>query len=125
MQQRREADCWGSSAGGARPELRARFPISPGDVLLDGDYRIDPVAEGLNFPSSLTFDDRGRLYVAEGGFSCGDVVDEEKGRILQVSEGGRFERDSQRISPTYNLHHMPGGVVLRGRGWISRSHNAS
>src|SRR5690606_32253146 len=46
-------------------------PLWPGDITLEPGYTIEAVAAGLTFPSDLTFDDRGRLYVAEAGLALG------------------------------------------------------
>src|SRR5690606_9090478 len=46
-------------------------PLWTGDITLEPGYTIEAVAAGLTFPSDLTFDDRGRLYVAEAGVDLG------------------------------------------------------
>lgn len=50
--------------------------------------KIDKVAEGLTYPTSVAWDDDGNLYVAEAG---GTFLDEEdaSARILRVEENGR------------------------------------
>ncbi|HEV7265205.1 MAG TPA: hypothetical protein VGN83_09830 [Falsiroseomonas sp.] len=56
-------------------------------IRLAPGYRIERVAGGLSFPTSLTWDDQGRLHVAEAG---GGLEPEQLAppRILRVEEGG-------------------------------------
>lgn len=57
--------------------------------LPDG-FRIEKVVDGLNFPTSLAWDDQGRMYVAEAG---GALYPEQKEaiRILRVEPGNATE----------------------------------
>ena len=43
--------------------------FEPVDVALPEGYRIELVAEGLTFPTGVTFDDHGSVYVVEAGYS--------------------------------------------------------
>src|SRR5687768_13140331 len=56
--------------------------VSQGDILIS----VDLVARGLNYPTSLTFDDRGRIYVAESGLPFAGAP--AGGRILRLEPGG-------------------------------------
>jgi hypothetical protein len=47
--------------------------INTSDIALPGGYRIEAVAVSLTFPSGVTFDDQGRAYVLETGYSYGEV----------------------------------------------------
>ena len=65
-------------------ELRAR---REGEVLVvPSGFQIEKIAQGLQLPSSLTWDDEGRLYVAEAG---GGLFPEQLApiRILRVEDG--------------------------------------
>ncbi|MFZ3589128.1 PQQ-dependent sugar dehydrogenase [Bacillus sp. DJP31] len=73
------------------PEPVDRIPVNPKDLFLDPDYILEPVVVGLNFPTSITFDDEGRLYVGEGGYSYGAAETPEKGRILEISGNGKVK----------------------------------
>jgi glucose/arabinose dehydrogenase len=57
--------------------------------VADG-YRIEKVVDGLNFPTSLTWDEDGQMYVAEAG---GALFPEETEpmRILRIAEGKASE----------------------------------
>lgn len=76
-----------SSAGGGEttpPQARA---VDPLDIALPKGYRIEAVATGLTFPTGVTFDDAGRIYVVEAGYSYGEVFTTP--RLLRVEAGGR------------------------------------
>lgn len=44
-----------------------RRKVDPDPVTVPDGFTIEPFAAGLTYPSSLTFDDAGALYVCEGG----------------------------------------------------------
>src|SRR5688572_3629944 len=60
------------SAGGGQARCTGRRDIDPGDVALPPGFRIEAVARDLTFPTSVTFDDRGRVYVLEAGYAYGE-----------------------------------------------------
>jgi glucose/arabinose dehydrogenase len=73
------------------PEPVDRVPIDPNDIYLEPGYTIEPVVVGLNFPTSITFDDEGRLYIGEAGYSYGLADTPEGGRILEVCQNGEVK----------------------------------
>jgi glucose/arabinose dehydrogenase len=62
------------------------FPL----IHLPEGFEIEKVAEGLTYPTSVTWDDKGSMYVAEAG---GTFLDEEgaPARILKVQNGKATE----------------------------------
>jgi len=56
------------------------------DVALPTGFRIEPIATGLTFPTGVTFDSDGRVYVIEAGYSYGEVW--TKPRLLKVEANG-------------------------------------
>ncbi|MBW3634861.1 MAG: sugar dehydrogenase [Armatimonadetes bacterium] len=68
----------------ARLKPSDNFPM----IQLPEGYEIEKVADGLTFPTSVAWDDQGRMYVAEAG---GTFLDEEdaSARILRVEENGQ------------------------------------
>jgi glucose/arabinose dehydrogenase len=61
----------------------AEFPA----ILIPEGYRIEKLAEGLTYPTSITWDDQGRMYVAEAG---GAFLEEPPpARILELLPGGK------------------------------------
>jgi len=63
----------GSSHGGGQVMAPASRSIDRNDVELPPGYSIELVSSHLTFPTSVTFDDRGEVYVAESGYSYGEV----------------------------------------------------
>ncbi|HEU5075185.1 MAG TPA: PQQ-dependent sugar dehydrogenase [Polyangiaceae bacterium] len=59
-----------------------RDAATPSDVLVPADFEIEPVVRGLTFPSGVTFDDRGVVYVVESGYSYGETF--ATARLLRV-----------------------------------------
>jgi glucose/arabinose dehydrogenase len=58
------------------------FPM----IRLPEGYKIEKVAEGLTYPTAITWDDQGQMYVAEAG---GDFLDlDAPARILRIEEDG-------------------------------------
>ena len=65
-------------AGPERPAKAAPIedptipPPDPYAADVPPGYRVEIVASGLTFPSSVEFDDSGTMYIAEAGYVCGD-----------------------------------------------------
>lgn len=60
-----------SAGGGQIVSAPARL-TRPADIWVPPGYKIEAVVEGLNFPTGVTFDDQGRTYVVEAGYSYGE-----------------------------------------------------
>jgi glucose/arabinose dehydrogenase len=70
-------------------------PVNTSDIKLPDGYSISALLPGLTFPSGLTFDDKGQLYVIEAGYSYGEVYTvpkllkvEENGTVKEIAHGG-------------------------------------
>jgi glucose/arabinose dehydrogenase len=74
------------SAGGGKTSFTPPRIVNPGDVAVPQGYRIDAVATGLTFPTGVGFDDQGRVYVLEAGYSYGEVWTTP--RLLRLEPGG-------------------------------------
>jgi len=61
----------------------------PGDFTLPPGYCLEPVLQGLTFPTSLAFDDEHNLYVAEAGYSHAPV--RAPARIIKLIPHGGYE----------------------------------
>lgn len=91
--------------------------VAPADAILVPDgYRAVQVVEGLNFPSSMAWDDAGRLYILE---SHSVAVPTLKPKILRVAgselEEVRLEGDAAPTGETAV------GLAFRD-GWLYLSH---
>ena len=72
----------GPSGGGGQAQWDGQRHVSAADVWLPPGYKIEPVAVGLNFPTGVTFDDAGKAYVTESGYSYGEIWSEP--RLVRV-----------------------------------------
>ena len=70
-------------------------PVQAADVMLPEGYAIELVSSGLNFPSGLTFDDKGTVYIIEAGYSYGEIYTtpkllriEQNGKTTEIAHGG-------------------------------------
>jgi glucose/arabinose dehydrogenase len=83
------------SSGGGQTEFTGPRKVDAADVAVPAGYRVERVAEGLDFPTGVAFDARGRPYVVESGYAYGEVWAtprlrriEPDGRAVTVAEGG-------------------------------------
>ena len=75
-----------ASTGGGQTRFSGTRYVNPGDVALPRGYRIQAVARDLTFPTAVTFDDAGRVYVVESGYSYGEKWTTP--RLLRVEPNG-------------------------------------
>ena len=82
--------CYGlrSSQGGGEAENAAR-QIDATDIAVPEGFRVDVVASGLTFPTGITFDESGQIYLVESGYSYGETWAEPK--LLKLSSENRTE----------------------------------
>jgi len=76
--------CYSTSheSGGGHADFQGTRRVDPDDIWLPPGYHIEPVISGLTFPTGVTFDDKGRVYVVESGYSWGHV--KTKPRLLRI-----------------------------------------
>jgi glucose/arabinose dehydrogenase len=97
-------------------------PVDPSDIVLPKEYKIEMITTGLNFPSSITFDDKGRAYVIEAGYSYGEIFTtprllrlESDGKTTEIAKGGNNGPwTSVDFSDDY-FYISEGGVMEGGR----------
>lgn len=75
------------SNGGGQIERIPQRTINAADIALYPGYKIEPVTTGLTFPTAVTVDDEGKLYVIEAGYSYGEVWSEPK--LFRVERDGK------------------------------------
>ena len=61
------------SSGGGQTQFDLPRTVNAADVALPEGYEIELVAVGLTFPTGVAFDDAGRVYVTEAGYSYGEI----------------------------------------------------
>lgn len=108
------------ATGGGEIPLPAERRLDPADVALPPGYRIEVVASGLNFPTGVAFDESGRVYVTESGYSYGEVFTVP--RLLEIRPGSepRVVASGGKNGPWNGVTHANGifyvaeGGVLEG-----------
>ena len=72
---------------GPAPKSLPQIPApDPRAAVVPRGYRVEILAKGLTYPTSIEFDGRGNVFIAEAGYSYGDPV--ASARILMISEQG-------------------------------------
>ncbi|HLP42761.1 MAG TPA: glucose dehydrogenase [Fibrobacteria bacterium] len=64
---------------------KSQRKIDPSDIALPKGYRIEAAATGLTYPTGVTFDDTGGVFVLESGYSYGE--DWQEPRLIRVGPG--------------------------------------
>ena len=101
------------SEGGGETDFELPRQVDPSDVALMEGYEIEVVATGLTFPSGITFDDQGRLYVTEAGYSYGEV--RLTPRLLRIEPGGTTAVVAEGSNPPWNgVEYHDGAFYVAG-----------
>lgn len=58
--------------------------LNPADIVVPDGYKIEVVSTGLTYPTSVTFDDDGKIYVIEAGYAYGESFTVP--RLLRVDD---------------------------------------
>jgi len=110
------------SSGGGQTDFSAPREIKVADIALPEGYRIEPIATGLTFPTGVTFDEKGSVYVIESGYSYGEVWTVP--RLLRIQPGSEpvpiasGGRNGPWTAVTYHqgaFYVAEGGVLEGGR----------
>jgi glucose/arabinose dehydrogenase len=89
-------------------------PPRSGDWWLAEGYRLEKILGDLVFPTSLEFDDQGRLYVLEGGFSY--LTTEALSRVLRLDPNGPVEIAREFRGPATSLTWHQGSFYIAEGG---------
>jgi glucose/arabinose dehydrogenase len=109
------------SRGGGQTEFQPPREVDAADVALPDGYQIEVVATGLTFPSGVAFDDEGRPYVIEAGYSYGEAW--ATPRLLRIEADGSATVVAEGENPPWNgvdfangsFYVAEGGQVGGGR----------
>jgi sugar lactone lactonase YvrE len=104
------------SSGGGQTDFTPPREARVADIALTNDYRIEPVATGLTFPTGVAFDDEGRPYVLEAGYSYGE--DFTTPRLLRVEPGGTTRVIATGENPPWNGVAHYGGAFFVAEGGV-------
>jgi glucose/arabinose dehydrogenase len=62
-------------------------PVNSNDIIVPDGYKIEALPGSFNFPSGITIDDSGNVYVLEAGYSYGEIFTVPK--LLRVEASGK------------------------------------
>lgn len=95
-----------------KPPKTDNFNITKG-------YKIEPVLWNLTLPSSVTFDDKGNIYIAEAGYAPGGL--ETTPRILKINTNDEVSSfvDRDLYGPITNIVYHDGKLYVSNRAKIS------
>ena len=88
--------------------------MSPAEVAKPTVGRLEPVVEGLSFPTSLAFDDDGALYTAEAGLPFGGA--EPGGRVWRHTACGARSLLASALRPPVNGLTFHDGALYVSEG---------
>lgn len=77
------------SSGAGQTDFSPPRKFDAADVAVPNGYRVEVVARDLTFPTGMTFDDNGRIYVVESGYSYGEMWTTPK--LLRIRADGQTE----------------------------------
>ncbi|HEV8604354.1 MAG TPA: hypothetical protein VGQ99_03250 [Tepidisphaeraceae bacterium] len=84
---------------------------SVAEVFVPAGYRAEVVVSLLNYPSSISFDHVGNLYVAESGAAPGD--ESRAPRILRIAPGGQIDIMTDKVrTPVKELQWHDGRLFI-------------
>lgn len=104
-----------SSNGGGQTNTAIRS-IDIADVALPNGYKIDAVATGFTFPSAITFDEAGDLYVIETGYSYGEVFLNPKLIKLNADGTQKVIATGEKNGPWTNVAYHQGNFYVSEGG---------
>lgn len=110
----------GQSPYGPTPtELPRIPPPNPQAATVPQGFSVEVFAANLTYPTSIEFDDRGGIYVAEAGYNYGDEV--APARILYYTSSGSPPEivASQLSGPVTDILWRNGQLYISHRGKIS------
>lgn len=102
----------------APKELPGVPPPDPRAAQVPAGFRVEVVAANLEYPTSVEFDDRGGMYVAEAGYYSGDSA--AHARVLRIMPDGSREVVADGLNgPVTDLLWHDGRMYVSHRGKIS------
>ena len=92
------------------------------DYILEKGYRLERIITGLNFPTVMTFDSDGTIYIAEAGFVYG--LKPGKGRILRLESNRTLTEISNDFDGPVTGLHWHQGYFYIAEGSIAKKHGS-
>jgi sugar lactone lactonase YvrE len=82
--------------GGKKTYDAIERKISTHDIAIPEGYKVEAVGQGLTFPTGITFDENGDVYIVESGYSYGELwlaprllKLEDNGSITEIVKGSK------------------------------------
>lgn len=98
--------------------LRGAVSTNPRDIDLPAGYRAQVIAKGLTYPTGLTMDEKGTIYIAESGFSYGPKTTDAK--IMRLNGNGKLEKVADKFEgPIGGITYKDGSIYVSHRGKIT------
>jgi glucose/arabinose dehydrogenase len=111
-----------SRGGGQVSDSAATRPRRPSAAQVDVPvgYRIEALTRGLTFPTAIAFGDDGAIFVAESGYSYGELVTQP--RILAIRADGSVAREVTRGThgPWNGLDFHDGSLFVSQGGAVEQ-----
>ncbi len=102
------------SRGGGQTDFAGPRVTDAADVAVPVGYEVQVVAEGFTFPTDVTFDDAGSVYVLEAGYSYGEVFTVP--RLLRLGPNGDAEVVATGDSGPWNgVAYSEGAFYIAGK----------
>lgn len=100
--------------------LSAQLPADPSAIQVPPGYEVQVVAQGLDYPTDITFGANGEIYVSEaGGHTYGTMPDKApEARILQILPGGQHRVVYDRTVPRSVLRDVEFGQPVPAEGIV-------
>jgi glucose/arabinose dehydrogenase len=97
------------------PQVPEPDPVA---AQVPAGYQVEVAVKGLTYPSSVDFDDRGNMFVAECGYVYGDP--NAPARIFRINRSGKSEIIADHLSgPVTDVLWHQGKLYLSQKGKIS------
>lgn len=103
-----------ASKGGGQIKHTAERKINHKDILLTPGYKIEAIAEGLTFPTDITFDQDGNAYVVESGYAYGEVWTEPK--LIRLDQTKTVIAKGEKNGPWNGLVYYNGNFYVSEGG---------
>lgn len=101
------------SEGGGQTDFEGPRKVDPNDVAVPEGYRVEVVATGLTFPTDVTFDASGGIYVTEAGYSYGDY--EGTPKLVRINPNGPHQVVATGKHPPWTgVEYHDGGFYVAG-----------
>jgi glucose/arabinose dehydrogenase len=109
-----------TATGATHGLVAQQLPANPSAIQVPPGYEVQVVAQGLDYPTDITFGPRGEIYVSEaGGHTYGTKPEEApEARILQILPNGEHRVVYQKTVPMEVLRRTKFGKPVPAEGIV-------